>query len=130
MSGFNNVVLVGNLTKDPELKNLPSGLAVSDLGLAVNDRVKKGDEYVEEVSFLDITVFGRQAENCTEYLNKGSKVLVHGRLKQDRWETDEGQTRSKVKVIANNVQFLDSKGGNGGGSSSGEKSVSGQDIPF
>jgi single-strand DNA-binding protein len=129
MSGFNNVVLVGNLTKDPELKSLPSGTSVADVGLAINDRVKKGDDYVEEVSYIDITVFGRSAENCAEYLNKGSKVLVHGRLKQDRWETEEGK-RSKVKVIANSVQFMDPKEVATGPPPSKEQSKSGKDLPF
>ena len=108
MASFNKVLLMGNLTRDPDLKALPSGSTVCDLGLAVNEKTKKDGEWVEEVSFFDITVWGKQGENCAEYLSKGRPVFIEGRLKLDTWE-QEGQKRSKLKVVANNVQFLGGK---------------------
>jgi single-strand DNA-binding protein len=108
------VILVGNLTRDPELRYIPSGTAVSDIGLAVNDRIKRGDQWVEEATFVDITLWGRTAEIANEYLSKGSPVLIEGRLKLDRWEKD-GQKHSKLKVVGDRLQMLGSKGGGGGG---------------
>lgn len=107
MSSLNRVFLAGNLTRDPELKQTHSGMAVTDLGLAVNDRYKnRQGEQVERVCFADIVVWGRQAETCTQYLAKGAAVLVEGRLQLDRWETPDGQPRSKMRVCANRVQFI------------------------
>lgn len=125
MASFNRVVLVGNLTRDPELRHIPSGMAVSDIGLAVNDRVKRNNEWVDEVTFVDITLWGRTAEVCNEYLSKGSPVLIEGRLKLDTWEKD-GQKRSKLKVIGERMQMLSGSGGGGGGgrSRSGSSSSS------
>ena len=105
MASFNRVILVGNLTRDPELRYIPSGTAVSDIGLAVNDRVKRGDQWVDEATFVDITLWGRTAEIANEYLSKGSPVLIEGRLKLDRWEKD-GQKHSKLKVIGERLQML------------------------
>ena len=96
MASYNRVILVGNLTRDPELRYIPSGTAVSDIGLAVNDRVKRGDQWVDEATFVDITLWGRTAEIANEYLSKGSPVLIEGRLKLDRWEKD-GQKHSKLQ---------------------------------
>lgn len=118
MASYNRVVLVGNLTRDPELRFIPSGTAVSEIGLAVNDRVKKGDQWVEETTFVDVTLWGRQAEIANEYLSKGSSVLIEGRLKLDRWEK-EGQKHSKLRVVGERMQMLGGKGGSGGGRSSG-----------
>jgi single-strand DNA-binding protein len=118
MASYNRVILVGNLTRDPELRYIPSGTAVSDIGLAVNDRVKRGDQWVEEPVFVDITLWGRQAEIANEYLSKGSSVLIEGRLKLDRWEKD-GQKHSKLKVIGERMQMLGSRGGGGGGGDRG-----------
>ena len=109
MASFNRVILVGNLTRDPELRYIPSGTAVSDIGLAVNDRVKSGDQWVDEATFVDITLWGRTAEIANEYLSKGSPVLIEGRLKLDRWEKD-GQKHSKLKVVGERLQMLGSKG--------------------
>ena len=106
MASVNKVFLMGNLTRDPELRYTPNGAAVANLGLAVNRKYKAGDEWKEEVCFVDITVWGKQGENCVEYLNKGSPVFVEGRLQFRSWETDDGQKRSKLDVVANNVQFL------------------------
>ena len=114
MASFNRVILVGNLTRDPELRYIPSGTAVSDIGLAVNDRVKKGDQWVDEVTFVDITLWGRTAEIANEYLSKGSPVLIEGRLKLHTWEKD-GQKHSKLRVTADRMQMLGSREGGGGG---------------
>ena len=109
MASYNKVILMGNLTRDPELKHLASGSPVCDLGLAVNEKYKSKDgEAKESVTFVDITVWGRQAESCAEYLSKGSPVLVEGSLKLDQWETEDGDKRSKLKVNGQNVQFLGS----------------------
>lgn len=121
MASFNRVVLVGNLTRDIELRYLPSQMAVCDIGLAVNDRVKKDGQWVDETTFVDITMWGRTAEVANEYLSKGSSVLIEGRLKLDSWETD-GQKRSKLKVVCERMQMLGGKGGGGGGNSGGGSS--------
>jgi single-strand DNA-binding protein len=123
MASFNRVILVGNLTRDPELRYIPSGTAVSDIGLAVNDRIKRGDQWVEEPVFVDVTLWGRTAEIANEYLSKGSPVLIEGRLKLDRWEKD-GQKHSKLKVIGERLQMLGAReagrGGGGRGSRGGQ----------
>lgn len=123
MASYNRVILVGNLTRDPELRYIPSGTAVSDIGLAVNDRIKRGEQWVDEVTFVDITLWGRTAEIANEYLSKGSPVLIEGRLKLDRWEKD-GQKHSKLKVVGDKLQMLGSKGEGGGGGGSGGRSRS------
>ncbi|MCP4779064.1 MAG: single-stranded DNA-binding protein, partial [Planctomycetaceae bacterium] len=92
MASYNRVVIVGNLTRDVELRYTPSGTAVTDNALAINEKVKKNDQWVDEVSFFDVTLWGRTAEVAGEYLSKGSSVLIEGRLKQERWEQD-GKTR-------------------------------------
>jgi single-strand DNA-binding protein len=122
MASFNRVVLMGNLTRDPELRYIASGTAVSDIGLAVNDRVKKGDQWVDEATFVDVTLWGRDAEIVNEYLGKGSPVLIEGRLKLDRWEKD-GQKHSKLKVVAQSVRLVGGRG-EGGGRASGGRSGS------
>lgn len=114
MASFNKVILVGNLTRDPEVRNLPSGMAVCDMALAVSETYKdKNGERAESVCYVDIVVWARQAETCGEYLSKGSPVLVEGSLQLDKWTTKEGENRSKLRVRANRVQFLSgpSKGG-------------------
>ncbi len=125
MASFNRVILVGNLTRDPELRYVPSGMAVTDVGLAVNDRRKAANgEWVEETTFVDVTLWGRTAEVACEYLNKGSPMLVEGRLKLDTWEK-EGKKNSKLKVVGERIQLLGSKGGGGGGSGGGGRGRSG-----
>jgi single-strand DNA-binding protein len=112
MKSFNRVVLVGNLTRTPELRQIPSGLSVTDIGLAVNSRRKSSaGEWIDEVTFVDITLWGRDAEVVCEYSSKGSQLLIEGRLKQDTWES-EGQKRSKLKVIGEWVMLLGGSGGN------------------
>jgi single-strand DNA-binding protein len=112
MASFNRVILVGNLTRDPELRYIPSGMAVSDIGLAVNERIKRNEQWVDEPVFVDITLWGRLAEIANEYLSKGSPVLIEGRLRLDRWEKD-GQKHSKLKVTAEKMQMLGSRDGGG-----------------
>lgn len=106
MASLNSVILMGNLTRDPELRTTPNGTSVASFGLAVNRRYRQGDETKEEVCFVDITCFGRQAETASEYLSKGNLALIEGRLQWRSWETPEGQKRSKHEVIANNIQFM------------------------
>ena len=118
MASFNRVILVGNLTRDPELRYIPSGTAVSEIGLAVNDRVKRNDQWVDETTFVDITLWGRTAEVANEYLSKGAPVLIEGRLKLDTWEKD-GQKRSKLRVVGERMQMLGSREGGGGGGGGG-----------
>jgi single-strand DNA-binding protein len=115
MASFNRVILVGNLTRDVDLRHTPGGMAVTDLGLAVNHKYKNQQgEMVEEVTFVDITMWGRQAEICSEYLSKGSSVLIEGRLKLDSWEK-EGKKNYKLRVVGETMQMLGSRGGGGGG---------------
>ncbi len=117
MASFNRVILMGNLTRDVEVRYLQSGMAVADIGLAVNDRRKnQAGEWVEEATFVDITLWGRTAEVAGEYLSKGSPILVEGRLKLDSWESD-GQKRSKLKVVGERMQMVGGRGGGEGGSS-------------
>ena len=119
MASFNRVVLMGNLTRVPELRQIPSGLAVTDIGLAVNDRRKSATgEWVDDVTFVDITLWGRQAEIACEYTSKGSPLLIEGRLKLDSWES-EGQKRSKLKVIGEKIVLLGSGSGRGDGEDGG-----------
>jgi single-strand DNA-binding protein len=106
MTSFNKVILLGNLTRDPEVRYTPNGAAVASFAIAVNRKYKQGDETKEEVSYIDIVVFGKQAESCGQYINKGDSVLIDGRLQQRRWETEEGQKRSKVEVVAERVNFM------------------------
>ncbi len=108
MANFNKVILVGNLTRDPELRRIPSGTAVVDLGLAVNRTFTgKDGERREEATFVDVSVWDRQAETCAEYLKKGSPILVEGSLKMDTWDDKStGEKRSKLKVHAERIQFL------------------------
>lgn len=121
MASYNRVVLVGNLTRDPEIRYIPSGTAVSEIGLAVNDRVKKNDQWVDETTFVDVTLWARTAEVANEYLSKGSSVLIEGRLKLDTWEKD-GQKRSKLKVIGEKMQMLGGRGGGSGGGGGSQSS--------
>jgi single-strand DNA-binding protein len=106
MASLNKVILLGNLTRDPELRYTPNGTPVASFGLAVNRRYRQGDESRDEVCYVDIVTFGRQAETVGEYLNKGNLAMIEGRLQWRSWETEDGQKRSKHEVVASNVQFL------------------------
>ncbi|MBD3380338.1 MAG: single-stranded DNA-binding protein [Candidatus Omnitrophica bacterium] len=106
-ANLNKVFLMGNLTRDPELRYVPSGTAVANFTVAVNRQYKDNTgEKKEDVSFIRVVVWGKMAEICGEYLSKGRPVLVEGRLKSRSWETPEGQKRSALDVVASNVQFL------------------------
>ncbi len=121
MASYNRVILIGNVTRDIEIRYIPSGTAVLDLGLAVNDRRKdsKTGEWIEETTFVDVTLWGRTAEIAGEYLSKGSPVFIEGRLKLDTWEQD-GQKRSKLKVVGDRMQLIGSRGSGGGGGGGGQ----------
>ncbi|WP_028845482.1 single-stranded DNA-binding protein [Thermodesulfovibrio thiophilus] len=125
MVSYNRIILIGNLTRNPELRYTPSGLAVATVTIAVNTRYRQGEEVKEETLFIDAIVFGRQAENCLQYLEKGNPVLIEGRLRERRWDY-EGQKRSKFEVIASGVKFLSTaaaKKKNGGTQSESEPAV-------
>jgi len=131
---INSVVLVGNLTRDPELRHTPSGTAVTTLRIAVNDRVKRGEEWTDAAYYFDVTVWGRPAENCAQYLAKGRPVGVQGKLTWREWDAQDGSKRQSVEVVADNVQFLGSRGEDGGGQSqqfvpSGAAQASSDDFP-
>jgi len=118
MASFNKVILMGNMTRDPELRYTAKGTAIAKVGLAVNRvwRTEAGEQK-EEVTFVDVDVFGRTAENVGQYMRKGSPILIEGRLRLDQWDDKQtGQKRSKLGVIAETVQFLSSgnRGENGG----------------
>jgi single-strand DNA-binding protein len=107
MGTVNVVILMGNLTRDPELRRTQGGQTVSDLGLAVNERYKnQAGEEVKKTCFVDVTVWGKQAESCAKFLRKGSPALVEGKLQYDQWESPEGGKRSKLRVVAERVRFL------------------------
>jgi len=136
MGSFNKVILMGNLTRDPELKQLPSGSAVADMRLAVSEKYKnKQGEAAESVCFVDVVAWGRQAEICGQYLAKGSPILIDGRLQYDSWENEDGQRRSKIKVQASRVQFVGSRNGSknsadGGGEPAADVQHPADDLPF
>lgn len=120
MTAFNKVIIAGNISRDIELRHIPSGTAVADVSLAINSSYKdKNDQKKEEVTFVDCTLWGKTAELASEYLKKGSAVLFEGKLHQESWtDKDSGQKRSKLKVVVENMQFLGSapgKSGSGGG---------------
>jgi len=114
MASFNKVMLMGNLTRDPVLRYLDNGDALVNFGLAVNRKFKKGDVWEDDVCFVEITVWRKQAENCDKYLSKGRPVFIEGYLKFSTWESD-GQKRNKLEVVANTVQFLGSSKDTQGG---------------
>lgn len=121
---LNKVFLMGNLTRDPELRHTPSNQAVANIGLAINRRYRTaGGESREETTFVDCEAWGRTAETMSQYLQKGRPVFIEGRLKLDTWQDrDSGQNRSKLKVVIDNFQFIDSRGGDGPSPSSGQPS--------
>jgi len=118
MASLNKVMLIGNLTRDPEVRYTPKGSAVCDMAIAVNRRYlnEATGERVEEVTYLDIVLWNKQAELAGQYLAKGRSVFIEGRLQMDSWEDKAtGQKRSKIRIVCENMQFLDSKAGGGGG---------------
>ena len=130
MTSFNKVILIGNLTKDPEIRYTPSGTPVANLGLAVNHRYKQGDEMRDDVCFIDIVVFGKQAENCGQYLSKGQGIIVDGRLQQRRWESEDGQKRSRHEVVAQSVRFLSKRTSDSRDEEDMSAGGGSEDVPF
>ncbi|MDI6892862.1 MAG: single-stranded DNA-binding protein [Actinomycetota bacterium] len=115
MASLNRVVLIGNLTRDPELRFTPSGTSVANFGIAINRRrTNRQGERVDGVDYFNVVVWGRLAELCNEYIGKGAPVAIEGRLQSRSWETQDGQKRSTVEVVAENVQFLGRLGGREG----------------
>jgi single-strand DNA-binding protein len=121
-TNINRVVLTGNLTRDPELRSLPSGMSVCSLRIASNTRRKdpSSGEWVDKPNYFDVTIWGRQGENAAQYLSKGRPVALDGRLEWREWQDKEGNNRQSVEIVADNVQFLSGRedgmgGGNGGG---------------
>lgn len=112
MASYNRIILMGNLTRDPEYRQLPSGQGVCRLSLATNRQFKnrQSDQLVQEVCYIDIDVWGAQAESCKQYLQKGRPILVEGRLKYDTWQDQAGQNRSKHSIVAERVTFLGGQG--------------------
>ena len=135
-ANINRVVLVGNLTRDPELRHTPSGTPVCSLRLAVNTRRKdETGQWTDKPNYFDVSVFGNQGENCAQYLAKGRPVAIDGRLEWREWEAQDGTKRQAVEVVADNVQFLAGRDAGSGESSSGNQFVptgaaSGSDADF
>ena len=114
MASFNKVILMGNLTRDPQLRYLPSNMAVCEFGLAVNRRWRDKDgNQKEEVCFVDVTAWGRQGETINQYVTKGRSILIEGHLKFDSWTGQDGQKRSKLSVVVDNFQFVGARGEQG-----------------
>jgi single-strand DNA-binding protein len=119
-ANINRVVLVGNLTRDPELRHTPSGTAVCSLRLAVNSRRKdQSGQWVDKPNYFDITVWGQQGESCAQYLSKGRPVAIDGRLEWREWDAQDGTKRQAVEVVADSVQFLGGREGGDGGNFGG-----------
>ena len=121
MASVNKVMLLGNLTRDPEIRYTPKGTAVTDLGMAIN-RIRTGDngERIEEVTYVDVTLWGRSAELAGQYLSKGRSVFIEGRLQLDQWDDKAtGQKRSRLRVVGENMQFIGGQGQGGGGNAHG-----------
>ena len=131
MASFNKVILAGNLTRDPELRYTPKGTAVARIGLAVNRSWKsETGEMKEEVTFVDVDAFGRQAEVIAQYMRKGRPFLMEGRLRLDQWEDkNTHQKQSKLRVVLEGFTFIDSRGGEGGPSEGGRPRPSGASTP-
>ena len=132
-SSMNRVFLMGNVTRDPELRYISHGTAVTEIGLAINDRRKSASgEWIEETTFVDVTLWGRTAEIAGEYVTKGSPLLVEGRLKLDTWEKD-GKKNSKLRVVGDRMHLIGPKGGGrpeGGPSSAGNRNRGGRSDEF
>lgn len=110
---YNKVIMIGNLTKDPELRYTPQGTPVCSFRIAVNNRIKKGDNVENDTLFIGVVTFGRQAETASKYLSKGSGVLVDGRLQERRWESG-GQQKSLMEIVARDLKFMPRRDGSGG----------------
>jgi single-strand DNA-binding protein len=131
MANLNKVMIIGNVTRDPEIKYTPQGRAVTDLSVAVNRTYKVGEEKREEVTYVEVTLWGRTAETAGEYCKKGRAVFIEGRLQLDSWEDKTtGQKRNKLRVVGDDYQLLDRRPTGGGGpSSSGDEEYSDRPAP-
>jgi single-strand DNA-binding protein len=131
-TNINRVIITGNLTRDPELRSLPSGMSVCSLRVACNTRRKdnQSGEWVDKPNYFDVTIWGRQGENAAQYLSKGRPVAVDGRLEWREWQDQQGNKRQSVDIIADNIQFLSSPDGfNGGGNGESNGFSAQSDIP-
>ena len=130
-TNINRVVLTGNLTRDPELRNLPSGTAVCSLRIASNTRRKdQSGQWVDKANYFDVTVWGAQGENCAQYLSKGRPVAVDGRLEWREWQDKEsGNNRQAIEIVADSVQFLGGRDDAGGGNGGGQRFAPQSDVP-
>lgn len=141
---INRVTISGNLTKDPELRALPSGTPVLEMRMAVNDRRKNQQtgEWEDQANYIDVVVFGQRGESLSRFLSKGSKIAVDGRLRYREWENQQGDKRSKIEVVADDVDFMSGRGEGGGAHASSGSSApasdaapvedlkDGEEIPF
>lgn len=123
MADVNRVIEIGHLTRDEELKYTPGGMAIGNVSIAVNRRVKKGQEWVDESNYFDVVIFGKQAESLQRFLTKGKQIAVDGFLKQDRWQDQNGANRSRISIVANDIQLL-------GGRDNGNQSNGGYDNGY
>ena len=123
MSDVNRVIEIGHLTRDEDLSYTAGGMAIGKVSLAVNRRVKKGQEWVDESNYFDVVIFGKQAESLQKFLTKGKQIAVDGFLKQERWEGPNGEKRSRITIVANDIQLL-------GGRDSGGQSNGGYDNSY
>ncbi|MEO6597346.1 MAG: single-stranded DNA-binding protein [Planctomycetota bacterium] len=121
MANFNKVILMGNLTRDVELRHTQSGMALAKFGMATNRKWSQNGEQKESTCFVDLTAWGKQAELLSQYVKKGSQLFVEGRLEYSTWETPEGAKRNKLEVVVENFQFLGSARSGGGEEGSGER---------
>jgi single-strand DNA-binding protein len=130
-TNINRVIITGNLTRDPELRSLPSGMSVCSLRVACNTRRKdnQSGEWVDKPNYFDVTIWGRQGENAAQYLSKGRPVAIDGRLEWREWQDQQGNKRQSVDIIADNVQFLSSPDGFNGGNGGGNGFTAQSDIP-
>lgn len=137
MTGYNRVVLVGNLTREPALRAISGGGQVAEIGLATNERYRnRAGEITESTCFVDVVAWGKQAETCCKFLHKGAAILVEGRLQFEQWQNGEGQKRSKLKVRADRVRFMGGGRAQGGAGAppadgvAGEEEVAPDAMPF
>jgi single-strand DNA-binding protein len=131
MASFNKVILLGNLTRDPELRHTPAGMAVCSFDLAVNRSfTTKAGERKEEVCFITVVVWDKQAQTCAEYLSKGRQVLIEGRLQQRSWETPDGQKRTKHEVVAERVQFVGARKEAAASEDEAPRPAEEEEVPF
>lgn len=128
MADINTATLIGRLTRDEDLKYTSGGMAIGTISLAINRKVKKGQEWVDESNFFDVVIFGKQAESLKPHLVKGKQIGITGYLKQERWSDQNGQNRSVVKIYANDVQLLGGKDGNNSNNSAPADDYNGEII--